>query len=95
MEVETGNNVNNTEEQEVNPNHIPRVVPNILITGVPGSGKTTLSSLLSETLNSKLREHFKTAPDFKFFNHINTGEIIKEHKLWEGWDNKFDVSIID
>jgi adenylate kinase len=50
----------------------PHKVPNILITGTPGTGKTTLCQLLNESLN---------------FSYLNLGKIIKDNKLYEEWDD--------
>ncbi|KAI9291645.1 P-loop containing nucleoside triphosphate hydrolase protein [Neoconidiobolus thromboides FSU 785] len=57
-----------------------RSVPNILITGTPGTGKTTLSELL------------EIATGFK---HINCSELVKEKKLHDGYDEEFDTYILN
>ncbi|KAL3818251.1 hypothetical protein ACJIZ3_004156 [Penstemon smallii] len=54
--------------------------PNILITGTPGTGKTTTSSALAEATNLR---------------HINVGELVKEKNLHDGWDDQFDSYIIN
>lgn len=54
--------------------------PNILITGTPGTGKTTFSSALAEA--TQLR-------------HVNIGELVKEKNLHDGWDEEFDCHIIN
>ncbi|KAL1827632.1 hypothetical protein ACET3Z_006044 [Daucus carota] len=54
--------------------------PNILVTGTPGTGKTTFSTSLSEATN---------------FRHINIGDLVKEKNLHDGWDDKFDCYIIN
>ncbi len=53
------------EEKPVVPK---RTVPNILVTGTPGTGKTTLATLLNEALN---------------FNYINIGKLVSEQKLYK------------
>ncbi|KAA8544006.1 hypothetical protein F0562_021817 [Nyssa sinensis] len=53
---------------------------NILVTGTPGTGKTTMSSALAEA--TELR-------------HINVGELVKEKNLHDGWDDEFDCHIIN
>jgi adenylate kinase len=44
------------------PEYKPHKVPNILVTGTPGTGKTTLCQLLNESLS---------------FTYLNLGKIIK------------------
>ncbi|PVZ96483.1 hypothetical protein BB558_007637 [Smittium angustum] len=50
--------------------------PNILITGTPGTGKSTTSEMVAELLG---------------YNLINVGEIIKSEKLHDGHDAEFDT----
>lgn len=57
-----------------------RKKPNILITGTPGTGKTTMASALAEA--TQLR-------------HINVGELVKQKNLHDGWDDQFDCYIIN
>ncbi|PIA26104.1 hypothetical protein AQUCO_10000040v1 [Aquilegia coerulea] len=57
-----------------------RKKPNILVTGTPGVGKTTTSSLLADS--TQLR-------------HINIGELVKQKNLHDGWDDEFDCHIIN
>ena len=52
----------------------------ILITGVPGVGKTTISSLLKEKLNAI---------------HIDISSLVKEEKLYETKDEERQSLIID
>ncbi|KAL2488856.1 Adenylate kinase isoenzyme 6-like protein [Forsythia ovata] len=54
--------------------------PNILITGTPGTGKTTMSSALSEATQ---------------FRHINIGDLVKDKSLHDGWDDQFDCYLIN
>jgi len=58
-----------------------RDIPNILITGTPGVGKTTTAKLLSEYVEG-----------LKF---VNTGELVNSEKLYKDWDDKFNVPIFD
>jgi broad-specificity NMP kinase len=53
---------------------------NILITGTPGTGKTTLSELVAS--NTQLR-------------HVNVTDLVKEKSLHEGKDEEFDSYILD
>ena len=55
--------------------------PNVLVTGTPGTGKTTLSKLLGEYVEG--------------MQVINVGQLIVEQKLYREWDNKFDVPVYD
>lgn len=57
-----------------------REKPNILITGTPGTGKTTTSVALAEAIN---------------FRHINIGDLVKEKNLHDGWDDQLDCYIIN
>lgn len=59
---------------------VARSRPNILVTGTPGTGKTTFSAALSESTNLR---------------HINIGDLVKEKNLHDGWDDKFDCYIIN
>ena len=61
-------------------------LPNILITGTPGVGKTSFAILLQE----KLKE--LKGLDFK---NINIGKLISEKKLYKKWNEEFDVSEFD
>ncbi|GMI04682.1 hypothetical protein TrRE_jg2765 [Triparma retinervis] len=54
--------------------------PNILLTGTPGTGKTSTSELLAEKLG---------------FKHLNVSEIVKTHNCHEGRDEEFDTYILD
>lgn len=54
--------------------------PNILVTGTPGCGKTATASLIAETLG---------------FKHVNVGDLIKQHKCYEGRDDALDTYILD
>ncbi|XP_020235214.1 adenylate kinase isoenzyme 6 homolog isoform X1 [Cajanus cajan] len=54
--------------------------PNILVTGTPGTGKTTVCTALAEA--TQLR-------------HINVGELVKEKNLHDGWDDELDCYVIN
>ncbi|XP_021773812.1 adenylate kinase isoenzyme 6 homolog [Chenopodium quinoa] len=54
--------------------------PNLLITGTPGTGKTTMSSALAEA--TQLR-------------HVNIGDLVKEKNLHDGWDEEFECHVIN
>lgn len=55
-------------------------LPNVLITGTPGTGKTTTASLLASSLN---------------YNHIDVSVLVKEKSLHEGFDEQFQSFIIN
>ena len=69
-------------------------LPNILITGVPGSGKTSFAKILVDTLNNKLNEAMNIN-DINAFKVINLGEEIANNKLWKEWDSEFNCSVFD
>ncbi|MEK6947133.1 MAG: AAA family ATPase [Nanoarchaeota archaeon] len=52
----------------------------LLVTGTPGTGKTTLSKLLAKKLN---------------FYYLDVNKIISKYKLSEGYDRKRKTKIID
>ncbi len=52
----------------------------IIVTGVPGTGKTTLSKLLAKELN---------------FYYLDVNKLISRYKLSEGYDRKRRTMIID
>ena len=54
--------------------------PNVLVSGTPGTGKTTLSKTIAERLG---------------LNHIELGALIKSKELHSGRDEEFDSFIVD
>lgn len=48
--------------------YVPHKTPNILVTGTPGTGKTTFCQLLNQSLN---------------FQYLPVGQLIKENKLYD------------
>ncbi|VDN60442.1 unnamed protein product [Dracunculus medinensis] len=54
--------------------------PNILITGTPGSGKSTLSEILAKKLG---------------FEHINVGKLIREYELYDEYDEEMDCHVLN
>eukprot|EP00562_Extubocellulus_spinifer_P002000 CAMPEP_0178474008 /NCGR_PEP_ID=MMETSP0696-20121128/2381_1 /TAXON_ID=265572 /ORGANISM="Extubocellulus spinifer, Strain CCMP396" /LENGTH=201 /DNA_ID=CAMNT_0020101249 /DNA_START=76 /DNA_END=681 /DNA_ORIENTATION=+ len=54
--------------------------PNVLVTGTPGVGKTATASLIAERLEMQ---------------HISVGDVVKQHKFYEGRDEKYDSLILD
>ncbi|XP_064483163.1 adenylate kinase isoenzyme 6-like [Ornithodoros turicata] len=57
-----------------------RETPNILVTGTPGTGKSTLASELSERAG---------------LEWINVGDVAKENNLFDGYDAKLECPILD
>jgi broad-specificity NMP kinase len=57
-----------------------RSQPNILITGTPGTGKTTTSEHVSRLLDLKL---------------VCLGDWVKAKDLHNGWDEEFQCYVID
>ena len=57
-----------------------RKLPNILITGTPGTGKTSLSENLANETGMK---------------HIDVSSLIKEKSLHDGRDEEFDCFILN
>ena len=57
-----------------------RKKPNVLITGTPGVGKTTLAEQAAEKLG---------------FKNISVGDLVKKHECHEGMDETLDTYILD
>jgi adenylate kinase len=57
-----------------------RKKPNILITGTPGTGKTTTCSALAEA--TQLR-------------HVSIGDLVKHKNLHDGWDDNLECYVIN
>lgn len=57
-----------------------RSLPNILVTGTPGTGKTTTSEMLAQAIG---------------FEHVNVGEMVKQKQLHEEYLEEFDTYVLD
>ncbi|KAG8770630.1 factor activating pos9 [Ceratobasidium sp. 428] len=62
--------------------HPPRRFPIIVITGTPGTGKSTHAQLVAEQSSVQMR-------------HVNVGELVKEKGLHEGFDEEWQSYIVD
>lgn len=58
-----------------------RKLPNIIITGTPGTGKTTHCEDLAEKV-----------PKLK---HLNVNQVVKDKGCHEGWDEDYQSWIVD
>lgn len=56
--------------------------PVIIITGTPGTGKTTHAQILAEESSVPLK-------------HINVGELVKEKSLYEEYDEEWQSYTVD
>ncbi|KVI07462.1 hypothetical protein Ccrd_014163 [Cynara cardunculus var. scolymus] len=57
-----------------------RSKPNILVTGTPGTGKTTTSAAVAEATTLR---------------HINIGDLVRDKKLHDGWDDQLECYVIN
>ncbi|KAI0263100.1 P-loop containing nucleoside triphosphate hydrolase protein [Gloeopeniophorella convolvens] len=64
------------------PENAPRSSPVIVITGTPGTGKTTLAQLLAEQSPVPLQ-------------HINVSDLVKEKGLHDGFDEEWQSYAVD
>ncbi|KAI8877569.1 P-loop containing nucleoside triphosphate hydrolase protein [Backusella circina FSU 941] len=57
-----------------------RPLPNILVTGTPGTGKTTSSEMIADALG---------------LQHVNVGELVREKKFYEDYLEDLDTHVLD
>ncbi|KAM0251293.1 hypothetical protein ACHAQJ_008233 [Trichoderma viride] len=57
-----------------------RSVPNIIITGTPGVGKTTHSEILAERTGLR---------------HVSVNQVVKDKECHEGWSDEYQSWIVD
>jgi broad-specificity NMP kinase len=57
-----------------------RTLPNLIITGTPGTGKTTHCELLAERTGLK---------------HLSVNQVVKDRECHEGWDDEFQSWVVD
>lgn len=60
----------------------PRAKPVIVITGTPGTGKSTTAEMLIDASPIPLK-------------HINVGELVKSEGLHEGYDEEWQSYLVD
>lgn len=96
-------NTNNGSAMTQQPRSKSRRRPNVLITGTPGTGKTTLAAMIVERLNqmNSSEEHERQDEeedddnDVVAAKHINVGEIIRTYKFYDGYDAELETHILD
>lgn len=54
--------------------------PNILVTGTPGTGKSTLGQELAHRTG---------------LNYVNVGDVAKENNLYDGYDQEYQCHVLD
>ena len=59
-------------------------LPNILITGTPGTGKTEMCKSVCESIE----ETYK-------LKHIKVGELVKEHECYDSVDETYDTLMVN
>lgn len=68
-----------------------RILPNVVITGIPATGKTTLSAAVAEKVNEALLTIF---PSEKVkMTHINVSKLVEERKVYHDFDEKLDATV--
>ncbi|PSS02434.1 AAA domain-domain-containing protein [Coniella lustricola] len=58
-----------------------RTLPNIIITGTPGTGKTTHCEVLAER-----------CPELR---HLSVNQVVKDKECHEGWDDEYQSWVVD
>ena len=59
---------------------VSRQLPNILITGTPGTGKTTTANELAAQTGLRC---------------VSIGEVAKENNFYDGWDEELECHVLD
>lgn len=67
-------------EKKKKSQNMARSLPNILVTGTPGTGKTTTSEMIAEATG---------------LEHVNVGDIVKTKQYHEGYLEEFDTHVLD
>ena len=74
-------------EAHISPVRNPNLLPNLLVTGTPGVGKTSLCTLLE----SQLPEDYSLPG----FTYVKLAEMVRERHLYKNWNQEFDVPEFD
>lgn len=69
-----------------------RRLPNILITGTPGTGKTTHAALLAEEYVPVVQGRDESGARLR---HLGVGDFVKEKGCHEGWDDEWESWTVD
>ncbi|TPX67244.1 adenylate kinase [Spizellomyces sp. 'palustris'] len=72
--------LSDSDTPDTPPNIPKRQRPNILVTGTPGTGKTTTSELIAIATG---------------LEHVEVGSLVKERGLHQGWDGEFQSWLLD
>ncbi|BAM39917.1 conserved hypothetical protein [Theileria orientalis strain Shintoku] len=67
-------------------------IPNVLVLGTPGCGKTTLCQKVLEKLGEVSQKD--SSKDLNI-THLNIADLIRDKKLYSEWDNEMDCSVYD
>lgn len=68
-------------------------LPNVLITGVPGTGKSTISAAVMSEVNKNLKE--KYGQSCNIMKHLQMSKLINENNLYTERDEEMDTTIFD
>ena len=74
-------------ESAQNPETAQKPLPNILVTGTPGVGKTSMCTLLENQLSEEY--------GIEGYQYVKLAELINQKKLYKEWNEKFDVPVFD
>ena len=74
-------------------------LPNILITGTPGTGKTSTAEAIAERTGLKYVNTTKVSMSLSNYasTHLTRSvfQLIKDHECYEGVDSEYDTLILD
>ncbi len=70
------------------PQKMNKIAPNVLITGTPGSGKTTTAELVTLAAQTRIQSTLQ-------LRHIDVSSLVKEKGLHTGWNEDWQSYEID